>query len=79
MAEILHQYRFVAVIALLGAAVVLATPKGRLPLALRGLRKTLRRDAGLPAARTAERPVSGVRRLAAFALILLAFLVAAAL
>ena len=36
--------RVAAVIALLGAAAAVATPKGRLPLALRGLGRTLRRD-----------------------------------
>ena len=46
MGEILHQYRFVAVVALLGIAAVLAMEKGRLPLALRGIRKVMGRDAG---------------------------------
>lgn len=72
-----HQYRFVVVVALLGAAAALATEKGRLPLALRGLRKALPRAAG--AAETAPRPgVSVWRRLAALGLCLAAFAVAAA-
>ena len=36
--------RIVAVVALLCFAAVLATPPGRLPLALRGLQKMLRKD-----------------------------------
>ncbi len=72
----LVQYRFVVVIALLGLAAALATPKGRLPLALRGIRRTLRRDAGAPAAEpSAARAVPLWKRLVAFALVLLAFLI----
>ena len=41
--------KVVAVLALLVVAAALATPPGRLPLALRGLNKLLRRDRGLPA------------------------------
>ncbi len=69
------QYRFVVVIALLGLAAALATPRGRLPLALRGIRKTLRRDAGAPAAEPPARAVPLWKRLVAFALVLLAFLI----
>ena len=36
--------RVVAIVILLGVAAALATPKGRLPLALRGLYRLLRRD-----------------------------------
>ncbi len=39
--------RLVLVVALLGVAAYLATPKGRLPLALRGLRRVLSADAAL--------------------------------
>ena len=38
--------RIVLVVALLCAAAALATPKGKLPLALRGLAKALGRDTG---------------------------------
>ena len=71
--------RIVTVLALVGVAAVLATPKGRLPLALRGLAKMLRND------RLSEpRPSSHVRRpsfakcLFAFVLVLLAILLALA-
>lgn len=71
----LVQYRFVVVIALLGLAAALATPRGRLPLALRGIRRTLRRDAGAPTAEPPARAVPLWKRLVAFALVLLAFLI----
>ena len=66
--------RIVAVIALLGLAAAVATPKGRLPLALRGVRRVLREDAGRPASdpRDAGARVSPWRRLAAFVLVLAA-------
>ena len=77
MGEILHQYRFVAVVALLGVAAVLAMEKGRLPLALRGIRKMMRRDAGDGAARGDGRMgVPAWRRALAFALVLAAFAIA---
>ena len=75
----LHQYRFVAVIALLGLAAALATEKGKLPLALRGLKKTLRRDAGVqPTADARHAGVPVWKRLVALVLCVLAFAVAAA-
>ena len=75
----LHQYRFVVVIALLGLAAALATEKGKLPLALRGLKKTLRRDAGVqPAADARHAGVPVWKRLVALVLCALAFAVAAA-
>ena len=77
MVEVLYRYRFIAVIAILGLAAVLATEKGKLPLALRGLKKIMRRDAGQPA----EKPPAEVRvpmwkRLLAFVLVLVAFVIA---
>ena len=75
----LHQYRFVVVIALLGLAAALATEKGKLPLALRGLKKTLRRDAGVqPTADARHAGVPVWKRLVALVLCVLAFAVAAA-
>ena len=69
--------RVIAVIALLGAAAALATPRGRLPLALRGLSRLLARDRAMPHATPDARPtVSPARRLFAFALVLLAVLLA---
>ena len=69
----LLQYRFVLVIALLAVAAALATDPARLPLALRGLRRVL----GGARADGERRPsVSRGRRVAAFALVVLAFLVA---
>ncbi len=63
--------RIVAVVALLCAAAAVATPKGRLPLAVRGLRRVLRRDAGLPPPGQTDR-VSPLRRFVSFLLVLLA-------
>ena len=70
--------RLAAVIALLGAAAAVATPRGRLPLALRGLAKMVARDRGQPVAvgGSSPQPVSGGRRALAFALVLLAILLA---
>jgi len=49
--DILEIARLVAVLSLVIFAAALATPKGRLPLALRGLMKIMHRDAGtVPAA-----------------------------
>ena len=74
MLQTLYQFRFVPVIALLCVAAALLTEKGRLPLALRGVRKILRRDAGLPGTSADEaRGVPAWKRLLAFVLILLAF------
>ena len=60
-----------AVIGLVVWAAALATPPGRLPIALRALRKTL----GAPPAPDA--PVSLARRICAFLLVLAALAVAA--
>ena len=72
----LGPYRFIPVIALLGAAAALATPRGRLPLALRGLKKTLQGDAGRADSAAQSEPVAGWRKCAAFLLVVAAFLVA---
>ena len=72
--------RLVAVVALLCAAAALATPKGRLPLALRGVMKVLRADRGECAARAeaggCEGRVPAWRRCVAFVLVLCAVLLA---
>ena len=71
--------RLMAVVALLCAAAAIATPKGRLPLALRGLAKVLKKDGLQSNDRTIEQSsirVSSARRLLAFLLVLLAILLA---
>ena len=60
--------RLIAVVALLCAAAAISTPRGRIPLALRGLWRTLGRS---PADVEGER-VSVRRRLLAFVLLLAA-------
>lgn len=65
--------RVVLVIALLCIAGAITTPKGRLPLALRGLKKLLGKA---PSEERSPR-VSSMRRFIAFLLILFAFAVAA--
>jgi len=66
--------RIAAVIVLLCVAAALATPRGRLPLALRGAYMVMRRDRGLPAngGGSEECGVPAWRRVAAFALVLAA-------
>ena len=76
MSAALEIGRLVVVVALLCAAGALATPKGRLPLALRGVLKTLRRDG---AAVSADAPpgadrVPLAKRLLSLVLILFALL-----
>ena len=68
----------VAVLVLLGAAAAVATPKGRLPLALRGVKKLMRQDRGETAADPSAKgvPVSSRRRLLAFVLVIAAVITA---
>lgn len=71
--------RICLVLALVCVAAALATPKGRLPLALRGLAKLLRQDDSrtvAASATAAAQPVPLTKRLLAFLLILLALLIA---
>lgn len=70
--------RILVVLTLLIVAAALATPPGRLPLALRGLNKLLRRDRGLPSQPSADAPstASTKRRIAAFILVLGALVIA---
>ncbi len=58
-------------------AAALVTPKGRVPLALRGINKILRRDRGA-APQGAPEKVALWRKLLATVLVLIAFLIAAA-
>ena len=70
--------RICLVIALVCIAAVLATPKGRLPLALRGLAKLMGKD-GILTFEHSEHSniqVSLARRLLAFLLVILAILLA---
>lgn len=64
--------RIVLVIVLLTLAAAIATPKGRLPLALRGIKRMLNKDNGatMPLTSAPERVTIG-KRLIAFALILI--------
>ena len=76
---VLQIARLVAVVALLCAAAAVATPKGRLPLALRGLAKMLNTVPGASSATQRGRcgyGVSPAKRFLAFALVLLAVILA---
>ena len=68
--------RVIAVVALLCAAAAISTPKGRLPLVLRGLRRVIDRDAGNRNREGAQSSVPLARRLLAFLLAIIALLVA---
>ena len=70
--------RICLVIALVCIAAALATPKGRLPLALRGLAKMLARDRGQSIAvdGNRQRSASVGKRAIAFTLVLLAIILA---
>jgi hypothetical protein len=63
--------RVVVVIALLIVAACLATPPGRLPLALRGIKRILSRDRGV-AEESAVTSASASRRFIAFVLVVVA-------
>ena len=64
----------VLVVALLGAAAALATPPGRLPLALRGVYRIMRKDRGESAAPPSAGPAPLWRRILAFVLVVFAAL-----
>ena len=64
----------ILVIALLGAAAALATPPGRLPLALRGVYRIIRKDRGECAAPPSSGPAPLWRRILAFVLVVVAAL-----
>lgn len=65
--------KIIAVIVLLSLAAALATPAGRLPLALRGMLRVLKPEVAAAAeSRTQGTPPSFGKRLAAFVLVLVA-------
>ena len=66
----------ILIIALLGAAAALATPPGRLPLALRGVYRILKKDRGECAAQPSSGPAPLWRRILAFLLVVFAALIA---
>ena len=72
MADALQIARLAAVIVLLVAAALVATPKGRLPLALRGIMRTMRRDGAVSGAAPCEGRVAASRKALAFFLVVLA-------
>ncbi len=74
METILRIAQVAAVIALLCFAAALATPPGRLPLALRGLQKILHKDGKVNAPPSAK--ASPTRRFFAFLLVLAAIALA---
>lgn len=71
LGQTLVHYRFILVILFLGMAAHLLTPKGRLPLPLRSLARLV----GSQGASEKSAPPSPARRLLAFVLIILAFIV----
>ena len=77
---VLQVARLVAVVALLCVAAAIATPKGHLPLALRGVAKLLARDRGQTQSTAVEdcrlQSVSAVKRTLAFLLVVLAIILA---
>ncbi len=76
--EIIGLLQTVAVIALVVVAAVLATPKNKVPLALRGILRIVRKDSGAkgPESRRPADPVPAWKRLLAFALVVIAFVLA---
>ena len=64
----------ILIIALLGAAAALATPPGRIPLALRGVYRIMRKDRGESAAPPNLGPAPLWRRILAFVLVVFAAL-----
>lgn len=76
MSELFHQYKFILVIAILGVAALLATEKGKLPLALRGMKRVLQRDKGESVTPTRSVGIPLWKRLLAFVIVLLAFALA---
>ena len=65
----MNGFRYIPVVALLVAAIALSSRRGDVPLALRGLKKTL----GGSAAKPETRPVAPWRRVLAFVCVVVAF------
>ena len=81
--EIIELCRVIVVIALVVVAAVLATPPNKVPLALRGLVRILKRDASAslprregPAGTPPDGTVPTWKKLLSFALCILAFVIA---
>ena len=77
--EIVELCRVIVVIALVVIAAVLATPPNKVPLALRGLVRILKRDGLGDAAGETHRGTAAVptwKKLISFALCILAFIIA---
>lgn len=75
MDVIIQCLRIAAVVLLLCISSAVATPPGRLPLVLRGLRKVVRKDAGLSCT-DEKQSVSVYRKLLSVALIVIAVAIA---
>ena len=69
-------WRFIPVVALLGVAAYLLVDKSKLPLALRGLKKVLNAAPSREVAASSAQPVPAWKRLLAFLLVIVAFLLA---
>lgn len=76
MNEVLICLRVAIVVGCLCVAAAIATPKGRIPFALRGVLRVLRKDIGTRIGDASEPVVSRKRRIAAFLLVLVAVIVA---
>lgn len=82
--EIIELCRVIVVIVLVVVAAVVATPPNKVPLALRGLVRILKRDGTLapprhevtPRASASEHAVPTWKKLLSFALCILAFIIA---
>ena len=71
--------RVIAVVGLLGFSAFLASPKGRLPLALRGVARLMRQDRGEAISRTpadSGTPASKTRRFFALVCMIIAIILA---
>ena len=74
--QIFGLFQVIAVLALVVVAAVLATPPNKVPLALRGLMRIMKKDCGLAADGTGAGRVPVWKRLLAFVLVLIAFALA---
>ena len=74
--QIFGLFQVIAVLALVVVAAVLATPPNKVPLALRGLMRIMKKDHGLAADGASAGRVPVWTRLLAFVLVLIAFALA---